>query len=62
VSRYSNEYPGTPRWVKVSRIVAFVFILLVILVMVLGGGEHGPMRHVPSGSGGSSTSPIAVEV
>jgi hypothetical protein len=43
-------YPGTPRWLKVGAIVATLVLLLVVLAMVLAGGEHGPMRHIPSGS------------
>jgi hypothetical protein len=56
----SSVYPGTLRWVKVSGIVALILIVLVLVVMVLGGGEHGPMRHIPSGSGRTNTPPIAL--
>jgi hypothetical protein len=45
-------YPGTPRWVKVLGIVVIVVILLVVVVMFIGGGEHGPGRHAPSGDAG----------
>ena len=41
-------YPGTPRWVKVGALVAAVLLSLLVLVMLVAGGEHGPMRHVPS--------------
>ncbi len=53
-------YPGTPRWVKVGAIVAVVLVLLVVLVMVVGGGEHGPMRHIPSAAGTHTIAAIAV--
>ena len=53
------SYPGTPRWVKVSGIVAVVLILLLVIVMVASGGQHGPGRHIPSGDAGGNTSPIA---
>ncbi|HBV85401.1 MAG TPA: hypothetical protein DEF42_01775 [Desulfosporosinus sp.] len=44
--------PSTPRWVKVSGIIAIVLILLfVILKLTGGGGKHGPSRHMPSSSG-----------
>jgi hypothetical protein len=43
-------YPGTPRWVKLGVIVTVVFVVLVVFVMALAGGEHGPMRHIPSSS------------
>ncbi|MEO5316853.1 hypothetical protein DC347_19580 [Pseudarthrobacter sp. AG30] len=36
---------GPPRWVKVSAIVAGILILVVIAVMLLTGGQHGPARH-----------------
>ena len=55
-------YPGTPRWVKVSGIVVLVLVLLVVIVMVAGGGQHGPGRHLPSGSPGGPgghTPPVA---
>jgi hypothetical protein len=42
-------YPGTPRWVKVSGIVAIVLVLLVGGLIVFGGGRHGPGRHLPVG-------------
>ena len=52
-------YPGTPRWVKVSGIVALVLILLLVVLMVAAGGQHGPGRHLPSGDAGGQTPPIA---
>jgi hypothetical protein len=53
-------YPGTPRWVKVGAIVAVVLVLLLVLAMVVAGGEHGPMRHIPSAGGTNTIAPIAV--
>ena len=45
-----TRYPGTPRWVKVSGIIAIVLVLLVAAMMFTGvGGQHGPGRHLPSG-------------
>ena len=38
---------GTPRWVKVSGIVALA-VLLLLLVLLIAGGNHGPGRHVSS--------------
>jgi hypothetical protein len=40
-----EEYPGAPRWVKVSAIVVAVLIALVVIALVAGGG-HGPGRHL----------------
>ena len=54
-----RDYPGMPRWVKVSGIIALILVLLVVVMMVAGGGgQHGPGRHVPSGGAGSHTSSI----
>ncbi|HZA93268.1 MAG TPA: hypothetical protein VE420_11630 [Gemmatimonadales bacterium] len=47
------QYPGTPRWVKVSGIIVIVLVLLVVVVLLVatalglhtpsvGPGGHGP--------------------
>ena len=36
---------GTPRWVKVFGIIAVVVVLLFVISLLIGGGEHGPGRH-----------------
>ena len=35
---------GPPRWVKVSGIITLALIVLVLIVL-LAGGNHGPGRH-----------------
>lgn len=46
-------YPGAPRWVKVSGVIAFaVVLLLVILLVTRGPGGHGPRMHAPPGDHG----------
>lgn len=55
--------PGTPRWVKVSGIIALVLILLLVIMVLVGGGNHGPGRHIPSGGAGGhrfGTTPLYV--
>ncbi|NNU85416.1 hypothetical protein ETC05_16970 [Geobacillus sp. BMUD] len=42
---------STPRWVKVSGIIASVLVLLFVIMMFIGGGKHGPGRHIPSSNG-----------
>ena len=42
----SNTPPGTPRWVKFLGVIAIALVLLMGIVM-LTGGEHGPGRHLP---------------
>jgi hypothetical protein len=58
--RSTTSYPGTPRWVKVGGIVALLMIVLVGLVMAMAGGDHGPMRHIPSAGGTNTLAAIAV--
>ncbi len=53
-------YPGTPRWVKVFGIIGIVVVLLVVARMFIGGGEHGPGRHAPSGDAGGQVLPSSV--
>ncbi|MDO5878147.1 MULTISPECIES: hypothetical protein [Paenarthrobacter] len=40
-----ETFTGPPRWVKVSAIVTGILLLVVVAVMILSGGEHGPGRH-----------------
>jgi hypothetical protein len=43
---------GPPRWVKVSGIITLALIML-LLILLLTGGNHGPGRHQSSrGYGG----------
>lgn len=45
--------PSTPRWVKVSGIIALVPVVLFVIMMLadmLTGGDNGPARHIPSAS------------
>ena len=44
----------TPRWVKASGVIALVLVLLFV-VLLLTGGEHGPGRHTESGAPGGHT-------
>jgi hypothetical protein len=39
------ELTGTPRWVKAFGIIAIVVALLFVILLVAGGGRHGPGRH-----------------
>lgn len=49
--------PGLPRWVKVSGIVGIAVIVLLVVLLVTGGpGEHGPGRH--TGGDDSPSAPI----
>ena len=41
-----QDYPGTPRWVKVTGIVVLVVVVLAIVAALALGGDHGPGRHV----------------
>lgn len=54
--------PGIPRWIKVSGLVVVALIVLLIAVMLLAGGDHGPGRHMSTGPNGelSATTPAAL--
>jgi hypothetical protein len=50
---------GMPRWVKVSGTIAIVLAVLVVIVLLASGGEHGPGRHLPgSEPPGGHTPPV----
>ena len=49
-----RPYPGAPRWVKASSIVAGVLTLLVVILIHAGGG---PNHHIPTGDAGGQTPP-----
>lgn len=38
-----------PRWVKAFGIVVAILVVLVIAMLLIVGGEHGPGRHAASG-------------
>lgn len=40
--------PPVPRWVRVFGIVLAVLVLILLAVLVLSGGQHGPGRHLSS--------------
>jgi hypothetical protein len=50
---------GTPRWVKVFGVVAIVVLVLFVVLLVFGG-DHGPSRH--SGDPGGQALPASFTV
>ncbi len=40
--------PETPRWVKALALGAVAVAFVIIVVMLVAGGEHGPGRHAGS--------------
>lgn len=41
----TDRPPGLPRWVKLLALGAVMAIIVLVVVMLLVGGEHGPGRH-----------------
>ena len=52
---------GAPRWVKASAVAALAIVVLVALMLLLGGGQHGPGRH-SSGDASRPPAPSPVTV
>jgi hypothetical protein len=52
---------GPPRWVKISGIIALALVLL-LLVVLLAGGNHGPGRHQSSRGHGGPLPSVATAV
>ena len=42
--------PRRPRWLVVSGVIVGIAVLVIIVLMVVGSGEHGPGRHNSSGT------------
>ena len=55
-----DELTSMPRWVKAFVVIAIVVVVL-LLVRVLAGGDHGPARHVgvPGGLTGTEVARFA---
>jgi hypothetical protein len=52
---------GTPRWVKVFGTIAIIVAVLFVILMLVGGGRHGPGRHrLSDGRLGGQTPPAGV--
>lgn len=49
-----DQPPSTPRWVKVFGIIGVVLVLLLGIIK-LAGGDHGPGRHLTSGSASANS-------
>jgi hypothetical protein len=51
VTEKDTPTAGTPRWVKVFGIVAFVVVVLIVVMLIAGRGGHGPGRHAAGSDG-----------
>lgn len=43
--RQRNAPPGLPRWVKFLGLGTVIVLAVLIVAMLLIGGEHGPGMH-----------------
>ncbi len=46
---------GTPSWVKVFGIICLILVLLFFILQIVGGGKHGPSRHLRSSKLGDTS-------
>ena len=56
MSYKSGDDEGTPRWVKVFGVIAALAVVLLVVLLVFGGG-HGPQRHGSSPAAGVTMTP-----
>lgn len=35
-----------PRWLTIGAIIVLILVLLFVAMMTIGGGGHGPARHI----------------
>lgn len=52
---------GMPRWVKVFAVVGIILVVL-LLVGLLAGGNHGPGRHIGDAGSGSALAAVTHSV
>ncbi|NUT32067.1 MAG: hypothetical protein HOV79_03225 [Hamadaea sp.] len=45
-----EETGGARRWLKLTLIALGVAVLIVVIVMMISGGDHGPARHFSAGT------------
>ena len=45
----TGHRPPTPRWVKGLGVATIVAVVLVVIVMLISGGQHGPGMHTGTG-------------
>jgi len=57
--RDGESVPSTPLWVKACAIIALAAVVLFVVLMLFGGGGHGPGRHTGSDGAGGNRSPSA---
>lgn len=44
---YPDSKPNAKRWAWVVGIITIIFVLMIVaVVLVGGGGEHGPAQHL----------------
>ena len=56
----TRGFAGIPRWVKVFVVVAVAVLLLMVVAMLITGGQHGPSRHQSAPSISERTAASAV--
>lgn len=52
----SEARPGMPRWVKMSIMAVLVVALVLVVIALLVGGEHGPGLHTDGADPSVTTS------
>jgi hypothetical protein len=57
--RSTEDLPsGLPTWVKISAVIGILAVMIVAIVTLLGGVEHGPGLHRPAADNGDDDTTI----
>lgn len=52
--RADDSAPAMPHWVKVFIGIITVVLVMLVLLKIIGGGGHGPRRHMGSADTGQT--------
>lgn len=57
--RSGEPATGAPRWAKAFGIIGLVLVVLFVVLLLVGGGNHGPGRHASSRGPDRQAAPVS---
>ena len=52
-----DDYTGMPKWVKWTLLAVLALVLVLVVLRLVVGGDHGPGRHMSAPFPATSTAP-----